>query len=394
MSFEKPFRIAVPDSELELLRHKLLLTRFPDELENVGRLHGASLTDIKRLAQRWSSGFDWRTQEAKLNEELPQYTRDIDVDGFGTLNIHYVHKRSTVSCAIPLLFVHGWPGSFIEVRKLLPILVSTTSDHPSFHVVALSLPGFGFSEGFKQQGFRFAQYAEIANKLMLSLGYDEYVIQGGDWGYFIAKKTASMYGKTHVKAWHTNMPVSSPPGAEDVGLSESQDIIKELGYSPHFFIQSRQPQTIGYSLSDSPVGLLGWIYEKLQNWTDNYSWDDDEALTWISIYWFSHAGPTASLRIYYEVAGGTSRDFVHSVDPSKRPTGVPFGASHFPHDLGSQMPQAWTSKIGSPLVFDVYHSAGGHFAAYEQPDTLAGDLRKMFGKDGGAFGVVNGRSGY
>ena len=161
MSSEIPFRISIPDSELELLGQKLALVRFPDEIQNVGKLQGLPLADIKRLVQRWSSGFDWRAQEVKINEELPQFTRDIDVDGFGTLNIHYVHKKSIVGGAIPLLFVHGWPGSFLEVRKILPLLVNTSPEEPSFHVVALSLPGFGFSEAPKQLGFKLAQFAEV-----------------------------------------------------------------------------------------------------------------------------------------------------------------------------------------------------------------------------------------
>ncbi|KAK7685799.1 hypothetical protein QCA50_011145 [Cerrena zonata] len=389
MSSEKPFRIAVPDSELEYLRQKLALTRFPDELENVGSLHGPSLTDIKRLAQRWGSGFDWRAQEAKLNEELPQFTRDIDVDGFGTLNIHYVHKKSDVIGAIPLLFSHGWPGNFLEVKKILPLLTSTTPGQPSFHVVALSLPGFGFSEAPKKQGFKLAQYAEVAHKLMLSLGYNEYVLQGGDWGYFITKTIATLYGNTHAKAWHTNMPACTPPP----DVSNVQSVSKAAGDFPHFLVQRRGPQTIGYSLTDSPVGLLGWIYEKLQAWTDNYPWEDDEVLTWISIYWFSRAGPTASLRIYYEVAGDNSRDFLDTLDPLRRPTNVPFGASRFPAEQGN-VPREWTPYVGSPVVFEADHSAGGHFAAYEQPEALVGDLRKMFGKGGGAFGVVTGKTGY
>ena len=161
MSSEKPFTISVSDHEINLLRQRLALAHFPNELDGDNKLQGVPLADIKRLAQRWGSGFDWRAQEAKLNAELPQFTRDIDVDGFGTLNIHYIHKKSTVKGAIPLLFIHGWPGSFIEVRKVLPLLVSASAGDPSFHVVALSLPGFGFSEGPKKTGFKLGQYAEV-----------------------------------------------------------------------------------------------------------------------------------------------------------------------------------------------------------------------------------------
>ncbi|KAG5640550.1 hypothetical protein DXG03_008120 [Asterophora parasitica] len=359
-----PFQINVPDAQLTLLQQKLALTTFPDELEEVGSAYGAPLTDIKRLVARWKDGYDWRTHEAKLNAELPQFTRDIEVDGFGTLNIHYVHKKSTVDGAIPLLFVHGWPGSFIEVRKILPLLVEPPLDnsHPSFHVVAFSLPGYGFSEAPKKKGFAMPQYAEVGNKLMLALGYEEYVTQGGDWGHLITRKIAHLYGPKYSKAWHTNMVIGPLPSItfrphllistmlsylpipywsssvsnlrDKANLAHTQRFLSQgQGYSA---IQGTRPQTLGYGLTDSPVGLLGWIYEKLVDWTDAYPWEDDEVLTWISIYYFSRAGPVASLRIYYESlldADGTNA-FLKAEH-----TTIPVGYSHFPKDMG-QFPKS------------------------------------------------------
>ncbi|KAG7088369.1 hypothetical protein E1B28_012372 [Marasmius oreades] len=399
MSGEVPFRISVSDEELFLLQKKLDLARFPDELSNSGWKYGVPLQDIQRLAERWKSGYDWRSEEAKLNDELPQFTRDIHVEGHGTLIIHYVHQRSAVAAAIPLLFVHGWPGSFIEVRKILPLLIQSSPKHPSFHVVALSLPGYGFSEAPYKPGFRAVQYAEIGNKLMLALGYPEYVTQGGDWGFMVTRKIAEVYGIVHSKAWHTNMPGGFPPAfsrepllylrqlltpytaAEKTGLARSAWFAKHgMGY---FREQSTQPQTLGYSLADSPVGLLAWIYEKLVNWTDNYPWTDDEVLTWISIYYFSRAGPASSVRIYYEMM----QDKEKVIKPL-----TPFGVSRFPKELNIR-PRLWTRTVGN-LVFEAEHSAGGHFAAYEKPKSLVGDLRKMFGKGGPAYGVVNGQKGY
>ncbi|TCD68986.1 hypothetical protein EIP91_009208 [Steccherinum ochraceum] len=202
---EHPFKLSISESELELLHKKLDLARFPDELEEAGWDYGAPLADVRRLAERWKNGFDWRAAEAKINK-LPQFTRDIDVDRFGTLNIHYVHVKSEAKDAIPLLFVHGWPGHFLEASKILPLLTST-GEHPSFHVVALSLPGYGFSEGSKKIGFSVVQYAEVGHKLMLALGYKEYIVQGGDWGHIICHTAAHLYGPKHVKAWHTNLPL-------------------------------------------------------------------------------------------------------------------------------------------------------------------------------------------
>ncbi|KAF5373139.1 hypothetical protein D9758_001462 [Tetrapyrgos nigripes] len=410
---ETPFKISVLDSQLDLLRKKLDLVTFPDELEDVEWRYGVPLADMKRLVARWKDGFDWRAEEKKLNEELPQFTRDIEVMEHGRLNIHYVHKRSTLETAIPLLFVHGWPSSITDVQKILPLLVQTSEngDFPSFHVVAFSLPGYGFSEAPKKSGFAAKHYAEIGNKLMLALGYDEYVTQAGDWGRLITYTMAQIYGGKHLKAWHTNMPGGTPPNFTShpilyvqslfepftaAGKAERERRIKfDREGRGYFAQQASQPQTLGYSLSDSPVGLLAWIYEKLITWTDAYPWTDDEVLTWVSMYYFSRAGPAASLRIYYEVT--------HSPDgptgSAKNPPRIPMGASYFPKEPGNG-PKSWSRAVGN-LVFESEHDSGGHFAAHEKPDELVDDLRNMFGrkkwgkgKHGPAFGVVSGSNGF
>jgi hypothetical protein len=180
---ESPFKISVPDALLDRLHQKLALTTLPDELEGAGWEYGVPLADVKRLVARWSNGYDWRHHEAQLNR-LPQFTRPISVDGHGTLTIHYIHQQSAVSGAIPLLFVHGCrlifscacfndssvilgPGSFLEARKIVPLLSEKSADHPSFHVVVLGLPGYGFSEGASKPGFDMAQYAEVRRRLTI-----------------------------------------------------------------------------------------------------------------------------------------------------------------------------------------------------------------------------------
>ncbi|KAF8890004.1 Alpha/Beta hydrolase protein [Gymnopilus junonius] len=404
---ETPFMIAVPDEKLDLLKQKLALTALPDEIEDAGWDYGAPLADIRRLVSRWSDGYDWRKYEAQLNEELPQFTRDIEVKGFGTLNVHYVHKKSEVVDAIPLLFVHGWPGSFLEVRKILPLLVDASPEHPSFHVVAVGLPGFGFSEAPKEKGFEFTQFAEVGNKLMLALGYNEYVTQGGDWGQMITEKVAQVYGHKHSKARHSNMPLATPPHPIQRPLlllshllfsyseKEQEGLKRTMWYreksAGYFQEQSTQPQTLGYSLADSPVGLLAWLYEKLITWTDNYPWEDDEILTWISVYWFSRAGPAASVRIYYEVKQANGERL--AANPGS--ITIPTGYSYFPKEIVC-LPRriARSSDNCSYVVFESEHESGGHFAAHEKPQELVGDLRKMFGKAGPAFGVVPGKTGY
>ncbi|PPR02084.1 hypothetical protein CVT24_011218 [Panaeolus cyanescens] len=418
---EVPYAISIPDSAINALQQKLALATFPDELKGATWDYGVPLADVKRLVTRWKGGYDWRAAEKQLNEELPQFKRTISVDGHGDLGIHYVHKKSSVKNAIPLLFVHGWPGSFIEIRKILPLLITASPDgsFPSFHVVAPSLPGFGFSDAPTRTGFGAEQYAEACHKLMLSLGYDEYgalsntglpqylivdnsVTQGGDWGWLVTRYIGCLYGHKHAKAWHTNFSrpeqynfpptlTSSPyiyltslvkpyTEAEKEGFKRTEWFLgKGFGYNS---LQSTKPQTIGYSLADSPVGLLAWIYEKLVEWSDGYKWDDDEVLTWISIYAFSTAGPAASARIYYEV--------VNMKRELPTPT-IPKGQSLFPREI-LVVPKAW---LWSPqLVFTSEHDKGGHFASHEMPVELVDDLRKMFGKGGPCAGIVKGREGY
>lgn len=205
------------------------------------------------------------------------------------------------------------PGSFLEVEHILPLL--SKPDGPEFHIVAPSLPNYGFSEGPKKRGFGAAQYAETCHKLMLSLGYTEYVTQGGDWGFTVTRAMAFLYPE-HCKATHINLILCAPPTwsknpilalqhrttsyteKEKAGLARSEWFDQEgFGYN---LLQSTKPQTIGYALHDSPVALLSWICEKMHDWTDNFSWTDDQILTWVSVYWFSRAGPAAAGRIYYE----------------------------------------------------------------------------------------------
>ncbi|KAF8918946.1 Alpha/Beta hydrolase protein [Mucidula mucida] len=214
---------------------------------------------------------------------------------------------------------------------------------------------------------------------------------------------ALQYGGKHVKAWHTNMPVGTPPSinrpisylkhlvtpytvAEKAALQKSQWFERHgRGYHHE---QATQPQTLGYSLADSPVGLLGWIYEKLYVWSDKYPWTDDEVLTWISIYWFSRAGPTASLRIYYETYQSGDVEYLLQQRPS-----VPMGVSIFPGEP-IVSPFSWYTSNGNIVFSNTSHNKGGHFAAWETPDALVKDLHKMFGKGGPAFSVVPGKAGY
>ncbi|RDL35681.1 putative epoxide hydrolase [Venustampulla echinocandica] len=375
----KPFKISVPDSAIDTLKAKLASTTFPDEVPLADSWdYGTPLTDMKRLVKFWSDGFDWRAQEKRLNE-LPQFTTKIDVDGFEQLDIHFVHRRSKRE---------GRPGSFIEVTKIISLLTDGKPDGPSFHVVAPSLPNFGFSQAPSKPGFGLAQYAEVNHKLMLKLGYDKYATQGGDWGWSINRMMGVRY-PSHVVASHFNYvpadrarltkcldSLSSPlTEQEKEGVVRSEWFYdKGFGYN---YLQSTRPSTLGFALRDSPTALLSWIYEKLHDWTDCYPWTDDEILTWISIYQFSRAGPEASLRIYYEAVHMKPEERSKVYEYNKD---VKLGLSYFPRDV-IVAPSAYGRTMG-PVVYEIRHPDGGHFAAYERPELLVGDLRKMFGEEG------------
>lgn len=306
---------------MQQLQEKLALTNLPNELDGTGWEYGAPLIDIKRLVEHWKTRYDWRRHEASINK-LPNFETPVQVEGFDSIDIHFVHQKSLHPNAIPLLFVHGWPGHFLEVEKLLPLFAdSEKNGGPAFHVVAPSLPNFGFSSVVNRKGFGMKQYAETCHKLMLKLGYSQYVSQGGDWGTVITRTMAMLY-PTALKASHINTVVCQPPfknplallaqgfkyltgtfsAEEKAGFERTQWFQKKgQGY---FAVQSTKPQTLGYALNDSPVALMAWIYEKLHDWTDSYPWTDDEILDWINVYWWSRAGPAASVRIYYEALQG------------------------------------------------------------------------------------------
>ncbi|KAH7136180.1 Alpha/Beta hydrolase protein [Dendryphion nanum] len=403
MSTIAPFAISISDEKLVRLNQKLALTDFPDECTDVeGWCHGTPLSEVQRLTNHWKTNFNWRAAEAKLNQ-FPQYTLDVSVPNFGSQQVHFIHQPSQNKAAIPLLFVHGWPGSFIEATRIIPELVRDDIS-PSFHVVAPSLIDFGFSSGSKSKDFSIPQQAEVLHKVMLALGYDEYIVQGGDLGYLIARFLALKYGPKHVKAHHVNNVAPGEPNAdahpelhakvqssqlsegELAGLGRTEVFSKEgNGY---YKKQATKPQTVGYFMADSPVGLLAWLLECLHDWVDGYDWTDDEILTWISIYYFSSAGPAASSYVYYAIEHAEVSPFLEA----QRYIEVPLGISRFPGDL-ILLPKLWNHTLG-PVVFEKEHESGGHFAAWENPVAIVDDLRTMFGKNGGAFGVVTGKSGY
>lgn len=387
------FKIDIPQAKLDRLNQKLALVDLPPEIEGIEPwARGVPLTDLKRVLNYWTTKYDWRKTEAKLNNDLPQFTTNIQVDGFGSLNMHFVHQQSKVNNAIPLLFIHGWPGNFTEVEKILPLLVSGDGvNTPAFHVVSPSLINFGFSDRATKPGFSLRQHAESCHKLMQKLGYEKYVIQGGDLGSFVARTMVQHY-QPAIGGHLLNLCIPRAPtkdrdpelwekvqstpltDEEKKGLERSKQVQTEgMGY---YRVQETKPQTIGYSMADSPVGLLAWIYEKLHDWTDDYPWTEEEILQWVCIYYFSVPGPNATQHIYYESTHDPASGTFQNYSP------VPLGVSRYPKEL-TLLPRLHHETMG-PVVFWNLHESGGHFAANEKPEDIVQDLRTMFGKGGPA----------
>ncbi|KAF2101773.1 alpha/beta-hydrolase [Rhizodiscina lignyota] len=386
-----PFQLNVSDADLETLQKKLEMARLPDEPIGFTVEQGVPVSEMHRLVEYWLKTYlpNWRNHEAALNR-LPMYTETVSTDQFGDLDIHFIHQRSSVKEAIPLLFVHGWPGNFLEVTKLLPLLTEGGADSPAFHVVAPSLPNYGFSEGVSKTGFNLRHYGEV-----------------GDWGSLITQMMGRNYHE-NLRAVHINFVFFDPMNLLKQPLRllqaliipwtkfEWQGLKSAWSYittgNAYYKIHQTRPQTVAYCLADSPVALLGWIYEKLLHWTDNYPWTEDEILTWVSIYWFSAAGPGASVRTYFEAETPTPPYGIPADKAFFAWNNVPLGLTQFPKDVMG-IPRAFTRTLGN-IVFENWASDGGHFAAWERPEVLARDLRRMFGRGGGAYGVVDGADGY
>lgn len=393
----REYTVSVSEDSIKDLKARLALAKFPSQLEGPDLWQfGTPVGDVQRLTKYWKDGFEWRKAEAKINL-LPNFMTSILIEGFGDLDVHFVHQRSSNLNAIPLLFCHGWPGSFLEVSKLLPLLKD------NFHVVAPSLPNFGFSSGITKAGFTLSHYAQTLNKLMLKLNYITYATQGGDWGYCVTRSLGKLYPQ-HVKASHLNMILAQPPDPskhpllaakhaatlytprEEAGLARSK-WFSDSGYG-YNILQSTKPQSISFALADSPVALLAWIYEKLRDWTDSYPWTDDEILTWVSIYWFSTAGPEASTRIYYEAQNPSAKVDGTTLTPWKLMKYIPYvklGLAHFPKEI-SCVPRVWAETLGE-VVLQSEQERGGHFAAWEVPEAIVRDLMEMFGPGGSCVGL-------
>ena len=376
----QPFRIDIPEAELDDLRRRIAATRWPDEVDGAGWDYGTNLDYLRGLADYWLREFDWRQQERRLNE-LPQFTSDVDGQ-----TLHFVHVRGQGPNPMPLLITHGWPSTFWEMYKLIPLLADPASyggdPADAFDVVAPSMPGYGFSAKPTSPGMSYRRVADLFARLMTDeLGYARFGAHGGDWGGAVTSSVAHAHPNEVIGA-HVTLVIGAPhlgPGTaplsdgERAFLAERDEWRSEEGGYGH--IQGTKPQTLAFGLADSPVGLAGWIVEKFRTWSDcggdvEGVYTRDELLTNISIYWLTGT-VGSSVRLYYE----SQRDPLR-LDSGERIL-PPAAVTTFPKEI-SHPPREWCERIFADLRRFSKMPSGGHFAALETPGALADEIRGFF----------------
>ncbi|OZM72035.1 epoxide hydrolase [Amycolatopsis antarctica] len=378
----RPFRIEIPQADLDDLVRRLGDTRWPGELPGIGWERGVPVEYLRELAEYWRTEYDWRAAEKRLNS-FPQYVTEID-----GANVHFLHVRSTEPGATPLILTHGWPGSVVEFLDIIGPLTDPVAHGgeaaDAFHLVIPSIPGYGFSGDTGETGWDVPRVARAWAELMHRLGYDRYVAQGGDWGKVISLQLG-LADPAHVAGVHLNMLVTFPP-ADDPGAigALGPDDLAKLEHSGRFAedglgwqrIQATRPQTLAYGLTDSPAGQLAWIVEKFREWSDcDKSPEDvidrDAILTDVTIYWLT-ATAGSSAQLYYESAH-TSTDFAATWG-GPWPLEMPVGIAVFPGDATRPI-RDFADRALPTLTHWTEHERGGHFAALEQPAALVEDIR-------------------
>ena len=376
----RPFEIHVSDEVLDDLNRRISATRWPDELPGTGWDYGSNLSYIKELAEYWRSDFDWRAQEQLINS-FRHFKAD--VDGLG---IHFIHERGKGPDPMPLVITHGWPGSFFEMYKIIPLLTDPASHggdpNDSFDVVAPSLPGFGFSDHAQEQGMEVGRTAVLWEELMTEgLGYARFAAHGGDIGAGVTSRLGHGHADSMIGIHLTSVTRPTPYlGPEAGDLSEAEKTLvrereewqrTEGGYA---HIQGTKPQTLAYGLNDSPAGLAAWIVEKYRTWSDcdgdvERRFTKDELLTTVTIYWVTES-ISSSTRMYKE-----NQRYDWTMDRDER-IEVPTGVAAFPAEI-SRPPREWAERSYNLRRWTNMPS-GGHFAALEEPQLLAEEIRAFF----------------
>jgi pimeloyl-ACP methyl ester carboxylesterase len=374
----EPFQVSVPQAVLADLRERLEKTRWPDQIVDTGWEYGTDLDYLRDLCDYWARRFDWRAAESRLNS-WPNGTTEVDGQ-----RIHFIHARSDRPDALPLLVLHGWPGSVFEMLKIIEPLRnpdSTGGDAgDSFHVVCASLPGFGFSGPTKERGWHPRRIAAAMVQVMERLGYDRFGCLGGDWGATTSNYMGLDFSDRLRGMYLTMVATGPPPGADGSELNEEE---KEwLAASARFFaeesgylqIQGTRPQTLAYALTDSPAGLAGWQVEKFRAWSDcdgdlEKAIERDDLLANISLYWITGTANSSS-RIYLEaMRAGQFQPIADRIE-------VPTGAALFPKET-VKSPRPWAERAWNIRRWTTMPK-GGHFAALEVPDLLVDDVRAFY----------------
>ena len=374
----QPYTVHIPDAVLNDLRDRLRRTRWPDELEGAGWDYGSNLAYTRELCEYWADGFDWRAREAAINA-FPNYRAE--VDGLG---VHFIHARGRGPNPIPLVITHGWPSTFVEMLKIIPLLTDPAAHGAdaadSFDVVAPSMPGYGFSDRPAQRGMSPIRIAEMWHALMTDgLGYGKFTAQGGDWGAQVTT-TLGLNFPDAVSGIHLTMASGGSPIPPDGELSDAE---REFLAHREWWQQAEgayghqhrtKPQTLSYGLNDSPAGLAAWIVEKWRTWSDcggdvESRFSKDELLTHLTIYWATGT-ISSSVRLYYESGAAPSQ-----LRSDNRVT-VPTSFAKFPVEI-SYPPREWVERFYNLARYTEMPS-GGHFAAAEEPRLLAEDIRAAF----------------
>lgn len=375
----RPFTIDVSDEILDDLRSRLRNTRWPERELVDDWSQGTPLAYLQDVCSYWAEQYNWRAREAKLNR-FDQFVTTID-----ELDIHFIHQRSPHPDATPLLLTHGWPGSIVEFHKVIDPLTDPTNyggdAADAFHVIVPSLPGYGFSGKPTVTGWGVDKIAATFAELMARLGYDRYVAQGGDWGSGVTTALGAL-DADHCAAIHLTLAMGASPKLDGELSDAAKRTLEHLQYyrewdSGYSKQQSTRPQTVGYGLVDSPAGQAAWILEKFWAWTDTRESSRgghpedvltrDELLDNIMLYWIN-GNAASSGRLYWESFGRGTR---HTVD-------VPTGFAVFPEEIAPPV-REWVEDGYTNIVHWAEHDRGGHFAAFEVPETYVNEIRMMFG---------------
>ena len=374
----RPFRCEVSDEVLADLKSRLARTRYPDQLDGAGWDYGSDLAYVKALCDYWRDEFDWRAAEARFNR-FPQFTSEINGE-----HVHFYHVRSPEPDATPLIITHGYPGSVAEFLDVIDPLSDPASHggdpRDAFHVIAPSIPGYGFSGPTRHKGFNIDKAAAVNTRIMELLGYDRYIAQGGDWGSAISSGMARSHPE-RVIALHINLIVGRPADPanplEGVTDEERADLewkrnydLHEAGYQA---IQGTKPQSLAYGMTDSPAGLAAWIVEKFKTWSDcgddiEMSFTKDQLLENIMLYWITGTINSA-MRLYYEGIGPGRASMAGFMNRIETPT----GHARFPAEI-RPTPRVWAEQMYN-IVRWTKMPKGGHFAAHEVPELFIDEIR-------------------